>query len=104
MPREDWVLVLAIGGLTLASRWPYRARLLPTWDAVQFAPALDQFDVVRHQPHPPGYIVYVALGRLVAVVLSGAAATLGTLAVAASSTCCGSAGTRSTTPATRWSP
>jgi hypothetical protein len=84
MPREDWVLALAIGGLTLASRWPYRARLLPTWDAVQFALALDQFDVVRHQPHPPGYILYVALGRLVAVVLSDAAATLGTLAVAAS--------------------
>jgi Protein O-mannosyl-transferase TMEM260-like len=84
MPREDWILALAIGGLTLASRWPYQARLLPTWDAVQFALALDQFDVVRHQPHPPGYILYVALGRLIAVVLSDAAATLGTLALAAS--------------------
>jgi hypothetical protein len=84
MPREDWILALAIGGLTLASRWWYQARLLPTWDAVQFALALDHFDVVRHQPHPPGYILYVALGRLMAVVLSDAAATLGTLALAAS--------------------
>ena len=23
-----------------------------------------EFDVVKHQPHPPGYILYVALGRL----------------------------------------
>ena len=84
MPREDWILALVIGGLTLASRWPYRARVLPTWDAVQFALALDRFDVVRHQPHPPGYVLYVALGRLFAAALSDAAAALGTLAVAAS--------------------
>ena len=64
MPRADWALALAIAGLTLATRWPYRVRLLPTWDAVQFALALERYDVVRHQPHPPGYILYVALGRL----------------------------------------
>ena len=84
MPRADWILALAIGGLTFASRWPYRARVLPTWDAVQFALALDRFDVVRHQPHPPGYILYVGLGRLFAAALSDPAAALGTLAVAAS--------------------
>ena len=84
MPRADWVLALAVGGLTIVTRWPYRARLLPTWDAVQFALALERYDVVRHQPHPPGYILYVALGRLAAVILGDPAVTLATLAVAAS--------------------
>jgi hypothetical protein len=69
MPRADWALALALAGLTLAIRWPYRVRLLPTWDAIQFALALERYDVVRHQPHPPGYILYVALGRLASVVL-----------------------------------
>ena len=81
MPRADWTLALALAGLTLATRWPYRVRVLPTWDAVQFALALERYDVVRHQPHPPGYILYVALGRLGGVVLGDPAATLGGLAV-----------------------
>ena len=84
MPRADWALALAIASLTLATRWPYRGRLLPTWDAVQFALALEQYDVVRHQPHPPGYILYVVLGRLFGVVLGDPASTLGGLAIAAS--------------------
>ena len=50
--------------LTLLSRWPYRARMLYNWDAVQFALALHEFDIAKHQPHPPGYLLYVGLGRL----------------------------------------
>ncbi len=38
--------------------------MLYNWDAVQFALALREFDVAKHQPHPPGYLLYVALGRL----------------------------------------
>lgn len=84
LPPTDWGLALAIAGLTLLTRWPYRVRLLPTWDAVQFALALDRYDVVRHQPHPPGYILYVLLGRLAEPVLGDPAATLGGLAAIAS--------------------
>jgi 4-amino-4-deoxy-L-arabinose transferase-like glycosyltransferase len=84
MPRADWAWALAIAGLTLATRWPYRAALLPTWDAVQFALALERYDVVRHQPHPPGYILYVALGRLAEMVMGGPVAALGGLAMLAS--------------------
>ena len=50
--------------VTLLSRWPYRARMLYNWDAVQFALALREFDIAKHQPHPPGYLLYVGLGRL----------------------------------------
>jgi hypothetical protein len=38
--------------------------MLYNWDAVQFALALHEFDIAKHQPHPPGYLLYVALGRL----------------------------------------
>ena len=77
-------MALILAGLTVASRWPYRARLLPTWDAVQFALALERYDVVRHQPHPPGYILYVALGRLAELALGDPTVALGGLAVLAS--------------------
>src|SRR6185295_7552782 len=63
--RVDYALAAALSLLTVLSRLPYRARMLYIWDAVQFALALREYDVVKHQPHPPGYILYVALGRLV---------------------------------------
>ena len=31
------------------------------WDSVQFAMGVQDYDVYRHQPHPPGYPVYVFL-------------------------------------------
>src|SRR2546426_8460007 len=64
-PRLDVLCAVALSLLTILSRLPYRARMLYNWDAVQFALALREYDVAKHQPHPPGYILYVALGRLV---------------------------------------
>jgi hypothetical protein len=60
----DPAIALALALVTLVSRWPYRAHMLYNWDAVQFALALREFDVTKHQPHPPGYLLYVLLGRL----------------------------------------
>src|SRR5438445_13725936 len=62
--RSDTWIAGGLAALTLVSRWPYRACMLYNWDAVQFALALREFDVAKHQPHPPGYLLYVALGRL----------------------------------------
>jgi len=63
-PHGDPAIALGLAVVTLLSRWPYRARMLYNWDAVQFALALHEFDIAKHQPHPPGYLLYVALGRL----------------------------------------
>ncbi|HEY7521594.1 MAG TPA: glycosyltransferase family 39 protein [Methylomirabilota bacterium] len=65
LDRLDLLVAAALAVLTVLSRLPYRARMLYNWDAVQFALALREYDVVKHQPHPPGYILYVGLGRLV---------------------------------------
>ena len=64
LPFADVGIGLGLALVTLASRWPYRARMLYNWDAVQFALALREFDITKHQPHPPGYLLYVLLGRL----------------------------------------
>ncbi len=79
--RYDLLCASALGVLTGLSRLPYRARMLYNWDAVQFALALREYDVVKHQPHPPGYILYVALGRVVNIWLDNPTAAYVTLAV-----------------------
>lgn len=53
-----------------------RSHWLDDWDSVNFALALDDFDVLRHQPHPPGYPIYVAAGKLAYRVLADHAAAL----------------------------
>jgi len=68
--HRDLVLASGLALVTLLSRWPYRARMLYNWDAVQFALALHEFDIAKHQPHPPGYLLYVGLGRLLNASLS----------------------------------
>ena len=62
---------LVVAGLFAAFfilRLPFRSRFLVNWDAVQLALGTSAFDLNRHQPHPPGYIGYVALGRLLNAV------------------------------------
>jgi hypothetical protein len=51
-------------GVVLLSRWWTRSNYLFGWDSVNFALAMDRWDLSIHQPHPPGYIAYVALARV----------------------------------------
>ncbi len=77
----DVLLALGLSLLTVLSRLPYRARMLYNWDAVQFALAIKEFDVAKHQPHPPGYFLYVLLGRLLDGLLNDPNAAYVALAV-----------------------
>lgn len=49
--------------LSALLRLPFVSGALVNWDAVQFALATRSFDIARHQPHPPGYILYIGWGR-----------------------------------------
>lgn len=48
----------------LAAHLPWLAPSLEDIDSLNFALGLRDFDPALHQPHPPGYPVYIALGRL----------------------------------------
>jgi hypothetical protein len=54
-------LFLGLAALFAATR----SHWLDDWDSVNFAFGLDDFDVTKHWPHPPGYPVYIAAGKLV---------------------------------------
>ncbi|MDQ3927980.1 MAG: glycosyltransferase family 39 protein [Chloroflexota bacterium] len=51
------------------------------WDAVQFALALDRFDLHLHQPHPPGYLLYVLAGRAINLLVGEPSLSLSLLSV-----------------------
>src|SRR5215208_6377741 len=57
------VLCSALAALYLAAHLPSLAPSLEDIDSINFALGLREFDVAKHQPHPPGYPVYIALGR-----------------------------------------
>jgi hypothetical protein len=65
----------------LALRLPFRAEFLVNWDAVNFALGTEFFSIQQHQPHPPGYIGYVVLGRLLNTLTGDANASLTLLSV-----------------------
>lgn len=62
--RVSGLFWLAMTSAILACHFFFHAHYLYDWDAAQFALALDHFDVLNHQPHPPGYVLLVGLGKL----------------------------------------
>jgi len=57
----------AITALALVFIAAHLASLPPTLedlDSINFALGVQHFDVAKHQPHPPGYPVFIALGKL----------------------------------------
>lgn len=60
---DDAALAIVLGILAIATRLPFRSEFLVNWDAVNFALGVGGFDLATHQPHPPGYLGWVALSR-----------------------------------------
>ena len=71
--RDGWSM-LALGLAALALRWPFTTRYLYHWDSVNFALSLERYDVRLHQPHPPGYPVYIAVAKVSTAVFHAAGA------------------------------
>jgi len=76
------VCLLACG--VAASRFAFRSHDLYDIDSVNFALGMGRFDPRIHQPHPPGYFLYVCLGRLINSPLHNANLSLVILSTLAS--------------------
>src|SRR3954462_9940756 len=64
--------VYAVAGAWLLAHLPFLAPALEDIDSINFALGLRHFDPALHQPHPPGYPVFIALGRLSLAVVHAA--------------------------------
>ena len=70
--KDNILLPLSLFLLTTITRVPFTSKLLYHWDSVQFALALEKYDIAVHQPHPPGYFFYVMLGRFLNLFIKDA--------------------------------
>ena len=61
----------ALAVLFLAAHAPFFPESLEDVDSVNFALGVRDFDVARHQPHPPGYPVYIGLMKASVPLLGG---------------------------------
>jgi hypothetical protein len=73
--------ILLIAAVYLAAHILFLAPSLEDIDSINFALGLRHFDVAEHQPHPPGYPVYIALGRSAKAVLEIVAPALGQMRI-----------------------
>lgn len=81
--KHKWSLALLTSAIAI-SRWIFRSHYLYDLDSVNFALGMKRFDPGVHQPHPPGYFLYIGLGRLLNTVFHDANLALVVLSVLAS--------------------
>jgi hypothetical protein len=65
-----------LAALFLVLHLPFLPPSLEDHDSINFALGVRQFDVARHQPHPPGYPIFIALAKGVHLAVSSEAHSL----------------------------
>ena len=73
-----------LAGAVAVSRFAFRSHDLYDLDSVNFALGIGRFDPTVHQAHPPGYFLYICLGRLVNYLVHDANLALVLISIAAS--------------------
>jgi hypothetical protein len=81
--RQKLSLILLTGTVAI-TRFVFRSHSLYDLDSVNFALAMQRFDPRVHQPHPPGYFLYICLGRLLHMAIPDANLALVVLSIIAS--------------------
>ena len=73
MPARQRFIFLALAILWLALRiLDFGARFSFNWDSSQYARGMREFNVFKHQPHPPGYLLWVLSARILEPLAGGA--------------------------------
>jgi len=69
-PAARSLLIFAVvaGLVAVGARFAFRTHMPLTWDSVQFVLGVIDYDVAQHQPHPPGYFLYIHAAKLLGLV------------------------------------
>ena len=86
-PSPEWIW-LAVGVLALlAVRLPFLPVRLEDIDSINFDLGVHDYNPVAHQPHPPGYPVYILFAAIVHAVVATHATALGLVSAIFGSLC-----------------
>jgi hypothetical protein len=86
-PSREWIW-LALGVLALLSvRLPFLPIRLEDIDSINFDLGVHDYNPVAHQPHPPGYPVYILFATIVHAVVGAHATALGLVSAIFGSLC-----------------
>ncbi|MEA2489863.1 MAG: hypothetical protein QOH21_1655 [Acidobacteriota bacterium] len=67
-PRQR-TIALVVALVCAATRFLAMARSLWDWDEALLCLGMRAYDVTQHHPHPPGFPAYIALGKLVRLIV-----------------------------------
>jgi 4-amino-4-deoxy-L-arabinose transferase-like glycosyltransferase len=63
--RLDLIISLLITAIVALTRIPFVSKFLYDWDSASYGQAFQNFNIAQGQPQPPGYILFIALGKVV---------------------------------------
>jgi Protein of unknown function (DUF2723) len=84
MVNRGRVDLLLLASAVCISRVLFRSHDLYDLDSVNFALAIERFDPSVYQPHPPGYYLYILMGRLLNFIVHDANLAFVLLSIGAS--------------------
>ena len=64
MTRSSWLTGALLAGLFFALHLPFLPPSLEDLDSINFALGVRDYDVSLHQPHPPGYPLFIVAAKL----------------------------------------
>jgi hypothetical protein len=70
LTRAQRIAVAVTAVIIAATRFVALAKGPWDWDEILFCMAVDDYDVVAHQPHPPGFPFYVFLARIARIFVA----------------------------------
>lgn len=83
--KKDWLIAIVLFFVTVISRIPDRSHFLYSWDSGNFALGISHFNPAAHQPHPPGYPLYILAGKILNLVSNNANTSLVVISIISAS-------------------
>lgn len=70
LSKQQRAIFIAVALFCAATRFLAMARSLWDWDEALFTMAMRDYDVTLHHPHPPGFPIYIAMAKLMRLVVA----------------------------------
>jgi Dolichyl-phosphate-mannose-protein mannosyltransferase len=70
--HNEYLSYLVLIMTTILTRILFMTKYLFEWDSVQLALGIRNFNILQHQPHPPGYFFYVHFGKYLNSIIGNA--------------------------------